>query len=75
LYSLRLERHGDTVSLYVAAKSDKPADFLLAGSIKIALQDPAFAGLAVSAHDPMTTETAVISGVSLSHDAGNTPGK
>jgi TolB protein len=65
---LRLERHGDTVSLYVApktAKGEKPAEFQLAGSIKIELKDPVYVGLAVSSHDPMVTETAILSGVTL----------
>lgn len=70
--TVRLERRGNTFTLYVAPKaeqSDKPQAFEKAGSIECELQDPVYVGLAVSAHDPMTTETAVFAGVSLKNEA------
>jgi hypothetical protein len=69
---VRLERHGDTFELYVAPKpdgKDQSPKFQLAGSVKLALADPAYLGLAVSAHDPTAVETAVVSGVSLKAEA------
>ena len=69
---VRLERHGDNFELYAAAKTgekDKAPDFKLVGSVKVSLKDPVYAGLAVSAHDPKSTETAVVSGVTLKTDA------
>lgn len=65
---VRFERHGDTFELYVAPKpngKDQSPKFQSAGSVKLALADPAYIGLAVSAHDPTAVETAVVSGVSL----------
>ena len=73
--TIRLERHGDTFSLYVARKSgpsDKPQAFDLAGSAKVELKDPVYAGLAVCAHDAKAVETAVFSGVSLKNEASST---
>jgi TolB protein len=69
--TVRLERHGETFSAYAApapAKGEKPAEadkFVLIGSIKLAMKDPAYAGLAVTAHDPKTTETALFSNVAI----------
>jgi TolB protein len=69
---VRLERHGDAFELYAAAKpdaKDESPKFQLVGSVKLGLTDPAFIGLAVSAHDPKAVETAVVSGVSLKAEA------
>jgi TolB protein len=79
--TVRLERKGDTFSLYVARKSgpsDKPQAFELVGSAKVELKDPVYTGLAVCAHDAKAAETAVFSGVSLKNqatDAEKTPRK
>lgn len=65
---VRLERHGDTFELYAAPKpdaKDAAPKYQLVGSVKLALSDPAYAGLAVSAHDPSAVEAAIVSGVSL----------
>jgi TolB protein len=65
---VRLERHGDTFSVYVSAqplKASKPGEFELAGSIKVGLKDPVYAGLAVCSHDAKTAETAIFSSVSM----------
>lgn len=73
---VRLERRGDKFELYAAPKSDK-ADaepkFQLVGSVTLALKDPVYVGLAVSAHDPTATETAVVGDVSLKNDASSAP--
>jgi regulation of enolase protein 1 (concanavalin A-like superfamily) len=65
---VRLERHGDTFSVYVSArpyKADKPGEFELAGSVKVVLKDPVYAGLAVCSHDAKVTETAIFQNVSM----------
>jgi hypothetical protein len=61
--TVRLERHGETFSAYAAPAGGK--EFVLIGSIKVALKDPAYAGLAVTAHDAKVTETAVFSNVAV----------
>lgn len=61
--TVRLERHGETFSAYAAPVGGK--EFVLIGSIKAALKDPAYAGLAVTAHDAKATETAVFSNVAV----------
>jgi hypothetical protein len=69
--TIRLERHGETFTAYAApatAKGDKPRDaeaFQLIGSVKVAMKDPAYVGLAVTAHDAKATETAVFSHVDM----------
>ncbi len=50
--TVKIERRGDTFTVSVAPKTDKPAAepaFQPAGSIKIELKDPVYAGLALSA--------------------------
>lgn len=69
---VRLERHGDAFEVFAAPKPDRgdqAPKFQSVGSVKLALKDPVYAGLAVSAHDPTATETAVISGVTLKTDS------
>lgn len=69
---VRLERHGDTFEVFAAPKpaaDDQAPKFQSVGSIKLAMKDPVYAGLAVSAHDPTAVETAVISGVTLKADS------
>lgn len=69
---VRLERHGDKFDLYVAPKPEEPDEepkFQLAGSVALALKDPVYVGLAVSAHDPKATETAIVSDVKLKNVA------
>lgn len=68
---VRIERHGDTFEVFAAPKpkgEDQAPKFQSVGSIKLALKDPVYAGLAVSAHDPKAIETAVVSGVTLKTD-------
>ncbi|HEY2587966.1 MAG TPA: hypothetical protein VGI81_19640 [Tepidisphaeraceae bacterium] len=70
--AVRLERHGDTFTAFVAPKtgaSDKPQAFEPIGSVKVELKDPVYVGLAVCSHDAKATETAVFSGVSLKNEA------
>jgi TolB protein len=62
--TVKLERHGDTFTVAVAPNADKP-EFQPTGSIKLELKDPVCAGLALSAHDANTTETATFSSVTL----------
>src|SRR4051812_17515423 len=75
--TLKLERHGETFTAYATAKQDeksaqvaKPEPKLI-GTVKVALKDPAFAGLAVTSHDAKGSETAVFSNVTLK--AGDSP--
>jgi TolB protein len=71
--TVRLERHGDAFSAYAAPAAavkgaEKAADakkFELIGSIKVAMRDPIYAGLAVTAHDAKVTETALFSNVTV----------
>lgn len=73
---VRLERRGDKFEVYVAPKPDK-ADaepkFQSAGSVTLDLKDPVYVGLAVSAHDAKSTETAIVSNVSLKNEASSPP--
>jgi hypothetical protein len=61
--TVRLERHGETFSAYAAPAGGKA--FVLIGSIKVAMKDPAYVGLGVTAHDAKVTETAVFSNVAV----------
>jgi TolB protein len=61
---VKIERHGDIFTVAVAPKADK-LDFQPTGEIKVELKDPVYAGLAVSAHDATTTETATFGSVSI----------
>ncbi|HEY7115254.1 MAG TPA: hypothetical protein VH475_01640 [Tepidisphaeraceae bacterium] len=64
--AIRLERRGDTFTAFVAPKKDgKPGEFHSVGSIKLALGEPAYAGLAVSSHEPKDQETAVFTRVAV----------
>lgn len=67
---IRLERHGDKFEMYVApkpGKADEQPKFQLAGSVTLRLKDPVYVGLAVSAHDPQATETAIASNLTLNN--------
>jgi TolB protein len=70
---VRLERHGETFSVYAApraADADKPAAaFQLVGSVKLALRDPVYAGLAVTSHDAKATETAIFANVTFKNES------
>lgn len=73
--TVRLERKGDTFTLYVAPKGDsaeKPQAFERVGSVKAELKDPVYVGLAVCSHDAKASETAVFSGVSVKNEASPT---
>jgi TolB protein len=69
--TVRLERRGETFTAYAAPatpKAEKPREgdrFQLIGSVKVAMKDPAYVGLAVTAHDAKVTETAVFSHVDM----------
>ena len=60
---VRLEKHGEYVSMSVAGPGESlhPAG----GSFRLHLQEPYYVGLAVCAHDDQVTETAVFSKVTL----------
>jgi Tol biopolymer transport system component len=60
--TIRLERHGDLFSLWVARPG---AAFQPAGAVTLRLTDPVYAGLLVCSHEVATTETALFSGVTL----------
>jgi hypothetical protein len=60
---VRLDRIGDTVYLSVGYAGGKPAPS--GASFKLAMADPVYVGLAVSAHDDNAFETAVFSNVEL----------
>ncbi len=73
---VRVERRGDTFTAYAApaiGKGEKPRGegdgFESIGSVKMAMKDPAYAGLAVTAHDAKVTETAVFSHVTVEASA------
>ena len=72
--TVRLERHGDT---FTASAAPRPADptarptadaFKPIGSLTVTLNDPVFVGLAVSAHDAATTETATFSNLTFTEE-------
>lgn len=68
---IRLQRTGDTITAYAAPamkQTDKPrtdADFKLIGTVKLTFKSPLL-GLALTAHDPATTETATFNNVTVS---------
>jgi TolB protein len=67
--TVKIERRGDTFTVSVvpkqeqAKKPSKDQPFQAIGSIKLSLNDPAYAGLAVCSHDAKTSETATFSAV------------
>ena len=60
--TVKLERNGDVFTAF-ASKAGGP--FQAIGTVSVALTDPVYVGLAVSAHNATNLETAVISHVSL----------
>lgn len=60
--TVKLERRGDTFTVFVAAKDEA---FAPVGEIKVPMPDPVYAGLAVCSHDAATSETAVFSAVTI----------
>lgn len=60
--TVKLERDGDVFTASVA-KAGRP--FQPIGAVSLALPDPVHVGLAVSAHNPKNTETALFSNVRL----------
>jgi hypothetical protein len=54
---VRIERHGDQFTLYVGQETTGP--------VTVALRDPVYIGIGVSAHDATQLETAVFSNVSI----------
>jgi TolB protein len=61
---IQLVRKGDTFTFWVAREGATVAE---AGSIKLALQDPVYVGLAVCSHDDTVLEKAIFSEVQWSH--------
>jgi hypothetical protein len=61
--TIRLVRKGDTFTFYVAREGEALAE---AGSMKVPLADPVYAGLGVCSHDDTATEKAVFSEVKWS---------
>ena len=62
--TVKLERDGDVFTAFV---SKEGAPFQPVGAVKLALADPVYAGLAVSAHHAKNQETALISHVALTN--------
>jgi Tol biopolymer transport system component len=62
--TVRLERTGDLFSLYVSRDGRR---FRPAGAVSVALADPVYVGLGVTAHDPAAMATAVLSRVALAN--------
>ena len=58
--TIRLLRKGDTFTFYAAREGEPLTE---AGSMKVALSDPVYAGLGVCSHDDTVTEKAVFSEV------------
>jgi TolB protein len=54
---VRIERHGDQFTMYVGRESSGP--------VTVALREPVYLGIGVSAHDAAQLETAVFSSVSI----------
>lgn len=76
--AVRLERHGNTFTVWAAPKGGKDEAFQPVGSIQVELADSVYVGLAVCSHDPAVSETAVFSKVTLKNEAAKpatTPGK
>jgi TolB protein len=59
---VRLERRGNTYTLYIA---DEGRHFTKVGSVEVELQDPVYVGLAVCSHDADALQTAVFRKVEL----------
>ena len=60
---MRLERRGDTVTMFVAQRGESLHQ--VGASIKLHLDGPFYAGLGVCAHSPKAMEKAVFSHVEL----------
>jgi len=60
--TVKLERDGDVFTAFVS-KTGEP--FQLIGTASVALRDPVYVGLAVSAHNATNLETALISNVAI----------
>jgi TolB protein len=74
--TVKIERQGDAFTVAIAPKTDKPAAepaFQPTGSIKVELKDPIYAGLALSAHDASTIETAVFTNVAMKDSKTTAP--
>ena len=62
--TVKLERDGD---VFTASVSKNGGPFQPIGAISLALSDPVYVGLAVSAHHPKNLETALVSNVTLTN--------
>jgi TolB protein len=61
---LRIEKRGDTFTMYVASASDAPLH-QTGASVQLHLQEPFYVGLGLCSHDPDKMEKAVFSHVTL----------
>jgi len=67
---VRIEKRGENVFMYVAARSGDPLVFS-GGAVRLALKDPFYVGLGICSHEKDVSETAVFSSVNI--DAHLTP--
>ncbi|MFP5230164.1 MAG: TolB family protein [Acidobacteriota bacterium] len=65
---LRIEKRGDTFTMYVASEPGGPLH-PVGASVQLPLQGPFYVGLGVCSHDPGRTEKAVFSHVTLEKTA------
>jgi TolB protein len=63
-HRLRIEKRGDTYTMYVAATAGAPLH-QVGASAQIHLQEPFYIGIGLCSHDPNKTEKAVFSHVTL----------
>jgi Tol biopolymer transport system component len=61
---VRIEKRGQNVYMFVAAKSQDPLEFA-GGSVRLAFKDPFYVGLGVCSHEADLSETAVFSTVKI----------
>jgi Tol biopolymer transport system component len=60
---VRLEKHGDTITMFVSFKGEPLHQ--VGASIKLHLDEPFYAGIGLSSHNPTATETATFAHVEL----------
>jgi len=61
---VRIEKRGENVFMYVAARSGDPLVFS-GGAVRLALKDPFYVGLGICSHEKDVSETAVFSSVNI----------
>jgi Tol biopolymer transport system component len=65
---LRLEKRGDTITMYAASTTDGPLH-QVGASVQLHLAEPFYVGIGLCSHDPNKTEKAVFSHVALEQPA------